>query len=167
MAVDRTIPKSQAFRPWYRNGWVWFVIAIPGSAILFGIAMLWIASRSVDSLVVDDYYKEGQAINQRLEKDQIAIDYDIGLQTSIRQLESHAQRIDVIFSAKPNVPVPEFIRLRLAHPTLKQLDTQATLHKVGSNRYSTDIPELASGRWYAHLEDDQSVWRVRFTWTVK
>jgi len=154
-------------RPWYRHGWVWFLIAIPGSAIVLGLAMLWIAVDTADSLVVDDYYKEGRAINQRLEKDQAAVDRGISLLASIRPVDSNAQRIEVVFSANPGVSAPEFIRLRLSHPTLKQFDIQATLKKTGSNRYSTDIPGITDGRWYAQLEDDQSLWRVRSTWRVQ
>lgn len=154
-------------RPWYRHGWVWFLIAIPGSAIVLSLAMLWIAVDTADSLVVDDYYKEGRAINQRLEKDQAAVDRGISLLASIRPVDSNAQRIEVVFSANPGVSAPEFIRLRLSHPTLKQFDIQATLKKTGSNRYSTDIPGITDGRWYAQLEDDQSLWRVRSTWRVQ
>jgi hypothetical protein len=143
------------------------LIAIPGSAIILGIIMLWIALNTTDSLVVDDYYKEGRSINQRLEKDQAAADRGIRLQASIRPLDSNIQRIEVVFSANPGVPMPEFIRLRLSHPTLKQLDIQATLQKTGSDRYSTDIPGIVDGRWYAQLEDDQSVWRIRSTWRVQ
>ena len=129
--------------------------------------MLWIAVDTADSLVVDDYYKEGRAINQRLEKDQAAVDRGISLLASIRPVDSNAQRIEVVFSANPGVSAPEFIRLRLSHPTLKQFDIQATLKKTGSNRYSTDIPGITDGRWYAQLEDDQSLWRVRSTWRVQ
>ena len=154
-------------KPWYRHGWVWFLICIPGSAIVAGAITIWIAVTTADSLVADDYYKEGRAINQRLEKDLAAADQGIALNASIRGQASGSQRIEVVFSAKPGVTAPEFIRLRLSHPTLNQMDILATLVKTGDRRYSSNVPGIAPGRWYAQLEDDQSVWRVKATWTVE
>ncbi|MBU3724894.1 MAG: FixH family protein [Burkholderiaceae bacterium] len=156
-----------AHKPWYRHGWVWFLIAIPGSAIIAGSITIWIAITTADSLVADDYYKEGRAINQRLEKDMAAADRGIALEASIRSLASGSQRIEVAFAAKPGVAPPEFIRLRLSHPTLNQMDILATLVKSGDRRYSSDVPGIAAGRWYAQLEDDQSLWRVKATWMVQ
>lgn len=153
-------------KPWYRHGWVWFLISIPGSAIIAGTITLWIAITTADSLVADDYYKEGRAINQRLEKDLAAADRGITLAATIHGLQSGSQRIEVRFNAKPGVIAPEFIRLRLSHPTLNQMDILATLVKSGDQRYSSDVPGIAPGRWYAQMEDDQSIWRVKATWTV-
>ena len=48
--------------PWYRQGWPWFLIALPATAVVAGIATLVIAAKTFDGMVVDDYYKEGQAI---------------------------------------------------------------------------------------------------------
>lgn len=164
-----TEPQHAAFtdKPWYRHGWVWFLIGIPGSAIVAGAITMWIAVTTADSLVADDYYKEGRAINQRLEKDLAAADRGVALNASIRGLPSGSQRIEVVFSAKPGVAAPEFMRLRLSHPTLNQMDVLATLVKSGDRRYSSDVPGIAAGRWYAQLEDDQSIWRVKATWIVE
>lgn len=158
---------SATHKPWYRHGWVWFLAGVPASAIVAGGITLWIAMSTADSLVADDYYKEGRAINQRLEKDQAATDRGIGLDASIRGLASGSQRIEVVFRAKPGVAAPEFIRLRLSHPTLNQRDVLATLVKSGERHYSSDVPGIAAGRWYAQLEDDQSVWRIKATWIVE
>lgn len=128
---------------------------------------MWIAMTRSDSLVADDYYKEGRAINQRLEKDQVAADRGIRLDTSIRPLASGAQRIEVRFGAQPGVSAPEFVRLRLSHPTLNQMDVLATLTRSTDGLYRTELPQLTPGRWYAQLEDDQSQWRVKATWQVE
>lgn len=160
-------PAALSAKPWYRHGWVWFLIGIPGSAIIAGGITLWIAITTADSLVADDYYKEGRAINQRLEKDLAATERGIVLEASIRALASGSQRIAVRFNARPGVVAPEFIRLRLSHPTLNQMDILATLVKSTDRHYTSDIPGIPAGRWYAQLEDDQSIWRVKATWTVE
>ena len=134
--------------------------------MIAGVITITIAVKTADSLVADDYYKEGRAINQRLEKDQAAQSQGIQLTASIRPQSSGAQRIQVIFQANPGVPAPDAIRLRLSHPTLNQMDVTATLVKSADGSYRSEVPGLSSGRWYAQLEDDQSHWRVKATWTV-
>ena len=59
-------------RPWYRQFWPWFLILLPASVVVAGLSTLYIANRHADDLVVDDYYKDGLAINRQLEKKQRA-----------------------------------------------------------------------------------------------
>ena len=59
--MTRTVDKS-----WYHFPWVWGLILIPMSAVVFGVLMFVMAGIHRDDLVVDDYYKDGMAINQRV-----------------------------------------------------------------------------------------------------
>ena len=167
-------------KPWYRYGWVWFLIGIPGSAVIAGSITIWIAFTMGDTLVADDYYKEGRAINQRLEKDEEAATRGIVIQPSVFRLPNGQTLIQVQYRAAPGQPEPEFIRLRMSHPTLDERDVLATLIRVakpamapdvpGLGRiahYQTQIPSVLAGRWYAQLEDENSVWRVKSTWVVE
>ena len=52
-------------RPWYKEFWPWFLIAVPIITLIMGGVLLKLAISTEDSLVVDDYYKEGKAINAR------------------------------------------------------------------------------------------------------
>lgn len=155
--------RGQDNRPWWRHGWVWFLIGIPASAVIAGSITIWIAFTRADSLVADDYYREGRAINQRLEKDQAAVDHGVRLASTITTLANGVRRIEVLFDARQGLHPPEFIRLRLSHPTLDRMDIQATLVRVSGVRYASDVPGITSGRWYAQMEDDESVWRVKTT----
>ena len=58
-------------QPWYRQFWPWFLIALPATVVVAGLTTWWIAAHKADSLVVDDYYKEGLAINRQLRKQNI------------------------------------------------------------------------------------------------
>ena len=55
-------------KPWYRQFWPWFLIAIPSSSVVMGVVMINLAMSGNDSLVRKDWYKDGMAINQRMEK---------------------------------------------------------------------------------------------------
>ena len=58
--------------PWYKYKLVWMIIAIPAASVIAGINMIYLAVNTDDGLVVDDYYKEGMAINQSLQRDKTA-----------------------------------------------------------------------------------------------
>ena len=48
-------------KPWYKQFWPWFLIAIPTSSFIMAYFIVKFATNTQDSLVVDDYYKEGKA----------------------------------------------------------------------------------------------------------
>jgi hypothetical protein len=50
--------------PWYREPWPWILMAGPFTVIVAGLFTAWLAVTRADPLVVDNYYKEGLAINQ-------------------------------------------------------------------------------------------------------
>lgn len=154
-------------KPWYRYGWVWFLIGIPASSVILGSVFIYISFTQADSLVADDYYKQGRGINQRLEKDQAAADRGITLTPTIRAQSNGNQRIEVRFIANAGTVPPELLRLRLSHPTLDRKDILATLVKSGSGLYRSEVPGISAGRWYVQLEDENSEWRVRSVWIVE
>lgn len=59
-------------QPWYKQFWPWFIISLPLSAVIGGIATLVLALQSPNSMVVDDYYKAGLAINETLARERAA-----------------------------------------------------------------------------------------------
>ncbi len=54
--------------PWWKHGYVWLVIAGPAIVIVAGFATLWLAIRTPDPLVAEDYYRQGININKTLEQ---------------------------------------------------------------------------------------------------
>ena len=59
--------------PWYREPWPWILISGPAIVVVAGFYTLYLAVVGADPLVVDNYYKEGLAINRVLERDQAAV----------------------------------------------------------------------------------------------
>ena len=58
--------------PAYKQFWPWFLFGLPGIVVVAGLTTWYIAARYADHLVVDDYYKDGLAINEVLRKQQLA-----------------------------------------------------------------------------------------------
>ena len=82
--------KFAHIQPWYRQFWPWFIIALPLTAVIASITTLIIAAHDPDGLVADDYYKQGLAINQILDRERRA--QTLGLSGLLR-VDTSTQRI--------------------------------------------------------------------------
>ena len=70
------LPRS-ATTPWFRHPEPWLLFAAPIAAVIAGGITWWIAAHTNNSLVVDDYYKQGKAINQTLARDQRSAEFGL------------------------------------------------------------------------------------------
>lgn len=53
--------------PWWKFGHVWLVISGPLIVVIAGFITLWIAIKSPDPVIEEDYYRKGIEINQTLQ----------------------------------------------------------------------------------------------------
>lgn len=141
--------------PWYKQGWPWFLIALPALTIVAGVITLIIAIRSWDGLVVDDYYKEGKSFVQTIERTERA--RSLGLKARL-DIRTDSIRIE-LSSAVDRAAVPEAIHLTVSHPTRAGLDQE--LHLTGRDGvFEGAMLPLATGRWLFQIEDESRVWRM-------
>lgn len=144
-------------RPWCREPWVWFLAAGPLAVIAAGFVTLWLALASDDGLVVDDYYKQGLAINQVLDRDRVAA--TLGLRASVL---AGPERVRVILTGSR---MPAALRLRLSHPTRRGKDQVMVLAAAAAGIYEGLLPAAArAGRWQVLLEDAEKSWRLTGEW---
>ena len=61
---------SDQAKPWWKFGHVWLIISGPLAVIVAGLVTVYIAVRSPDPVLAEDYYKRGLEINRTLEKQQ-------------------------------------------------------------------------------------------------
>jgi len=59
--------------PWYKYGHVWLVIAGPAMVVVAALATAWIAVRSPDPVLEEDYYRRGIEINKQLAADKASM----------------------------------------------------------------------------------------------
>ena len=52
--------------PWWKFGHVWLILAGPIVVIVAGIATFWLAVRNPETMVAEDYYRQGIEINKTL-----------------------------------------------------------------------------------------------------
>ena len=53
---------------WHNQFWPWFLIILPLCAVFASVNLMLLAIENKDSLVSEDYYKDGKAINMDLRK---------------------------------------------------------------------------------------------------
>lgn len=159
--------------PWYRYGWPWFLISFPCISIALGSVMLFLAFGTNNSLVVDDYYKQGKAINVRIEKDRVAS--LLGLQGELNSTSE-----GLVFQMQQNAPEalpaalakrakllaaghvwPETLLLRWVHVTQAQKDGQVQMTAIGGGRFIAQSAVLpADGKFRLHIQPLQHASRV-------
>jgi len=145
-------------KPWYQQFWPWFLIAVPLSAVIGGLVTLIIAINHTDALVVDDYYKQGLAINRVLARDHKAT--ELGLTALVRfELDSgkiHLQLEADATTKKFDSP----LQLQLLHSTRADLDFNTILNTHDHGIYLGNIPHLNAGKWHLVIEPESRAWRL-------
>ncbi len=141
--------------PWYKEKWVWLMIGIPATSVVVGLLLVTVAVSGRDTLVKDDYYKEGRMINQELKKDQRAADLHL-----LADLKIEDQEILLNLVTNESFASPPMVNLLLIHPTLADSDTELMIVRNGDH-YFGQLPHPVEGRRYIHLQDDQSTWRLK------
>ena len=140
--------------PWYREPWVWLMIALPMSAVVGGMITIYLAVTTSDGLVVDDYYKRGKAINMDLARDEAAAQYQ--LRASI-DIDMRGNRVQLLLESA-TAELPETLTFSLLHSTQPGHDQVLALQHAGDGVYSGHVDEMARGKWYLQLEADD--WRL-------
>ena len=164
---------SEQTLPWYRYGWPWFLISIPFVSITLGGVMLYLALQTNNSMVVDDYYKQGKAINVRIERDRVASLLGIvasvqpsseGLVVQMRLIPPEIpESLKPVASAAANqFHWPETLELRWIHITQAERDGKANLIAIGGNRYIAQDASLpAQGKYRVHIQaPNDASWRL-------
>ena len=140
--------------PWYRQPWVWLLIALPLTAVIGGIITIYLAVTTSDGLVVDDYYQHGKTINRVLARDRAAAEYGIEARITLDAVNNRA----AVQLVSRDAVLPEALMLAFMHPTTQGHDQQVRLAWTGGDRYSGRFDDLRHGGWYVQLEADD--WRL-------
>jgi hypothetical protein len=140
--------------PWYREPWMWLMVALPMTAVIGGMITIYLAVSTSDGLVVDDYYKRGKAINRDLARDEAAARYQLRATIDIDLRDNRMQ----LLLESAVAELPETLTFSLLHPTQPGHDQVVILQHAGEGVYYGPVDELARGKWYLQLEAGD--WRL-------
>jgi len=118
-----------ATRPWYRQRWPWFLIALPATAVVGGIITAVLAVRTFDGTVSADYYKQGLAINEEVERAKLA--RVLGLEAQIVMAGvGEGDRVRIEVQSTRALPADKKVLLQLIHPGRPGEDRTAMLEQI-------------------------------------
>lgn len=142
--------------PWYRQFWPWFIIGLPATSVVAGITTVFIAFNNADSLVNDNYYRDGLAINQRLAQDTRATELQLNANITFDKVSG-----EVLTTLTGKIQSPDALELLLLHPGNHELDNTVLLTHISGGRYRADIEALPSQRFYLRLQTHgDNAWRL-------
>jgi hypothetical protein len=154
---------TMQMKPWYAHRWPWLLMLGPATVLVGGAYVTTLALKHPDAMVVDDYYKQGKAINQDLRRDREATRLDLALQA--RYLPQSGRLEGRIESR--GQPFTGSFRLRLAHPTLPQKDIVVLAVPDGAGRFSVALSGLEATHWQVVAEGSLNDWRLARSWDWK
>ncbi len=140
-----------------RNFWPIALFSIPFAAVICGIAMLNIAFHYPDDVVVDEYYKEGMAINERIADTELAVELGIAAQIYL-----DGPRIRAEISGTEE----SLHQLNFHHVTDQNRDVAFNLIKQGEYFVALEPNSIAAdmghrGIWYVDLVGVEQGWRLK------
>jgi hypothetical protein len=139
--------------PWYRQPWFWFLTIAPLAAITWSMTMLVVAVNMEDSMVSDDYSKEGRGINLELARDDKATELKLAA-----DIQFNDRQLSLDLTSTEDFP---YLVLNLFHPTLDKYDRVLQFRRESLGHYTAQMNENIEGRWYYDLRGPTNEWRLK------
>lgn len=152
-------PDTAQAAPWYTHRWPWFLMLGPASVVVGGSFVTWLALGHPDAMVVDDYYKQGKAINQDLRRDRVASAMRIAL-----DMRYEGGRLTGRIESLGR-PLASPFTIRLAHPTLPERDLSLLVKPDAGGAFSVPLPVLEQTHWQVVVEGNARDWRLAKGWS--
>lgn len=150
--------------PWYKEPWPWILMAGPAIVVVAGFITFYLAVATDDTLVSDDYYKDGKNIIKQMNRD---------TEASNRQLHAKlvfnedVSSVRILINGK--IEQKGKITLNIHHPTMKKRDKSIELKPLGQNIFQANFTEPITKDqaryWYLSLEDEGKQWRLQSKWS--
>lgn len=143
--------------PWYKQFWPWFLITVPVITVIMSGVLIHFATSTQDTLVIDDYYKEGKAINARLDKVEEARRLNITTDLMVEE-----NRVAVKFHSG----IPQdgtALKIAFYHVTLADRDAELLLTRDATGVYRGATEALLDGKWRISLTPIDESWKIQNT----
>lgn len=141
-------------RPWYREFWVWFVLAILGMGVASGTGVLVISIKHAPQMVTGDYQPLGKVLVDTRERAERAA--SLGLSASLGVSGNQAE---LALSAHRIAELPDQLLLRFQHPTDAERDVSAVARRIDGGRWQAKLGNIQPPeRARVILSDLQQTW---------
>lgn len=144
--------------PWYRQLWPWLLFGAPGVVVLASLASAWLAVKSDDGLVAEDYYRRGLLINRKLAAEDPDRDAPTAATIDLVQGGGIAVRVRGLVDPLAH------LRLVIDDPQQVRPEQVITLREAADGRWVGELPPQSSGRRIIRLETER--WQFPITTVV-
>lgn len=138
-------------KPWYREFWLWFVLA-PLIAVVLGSLVTIVIAGRVPPLVVDDFSRIPLTVERNFARDRRAGELRLSAEVEFAESPPGMVRVTLAGAA------PEEIQLEIIHPTRDDRDQRLLLRRAAEG-YSARA-ETPTGRVYLQIGDAAGTWRL-------
>lgn len=142
-------PSEMDDGPWYRQPWAWFILTPLIAVVISSSVLLTIALGNADDLIKDDYYKDGLAINESMEKDHLAETLQL-----TGQLRFDLELAEVVLDLSGQAAIADQVMIVMEHPVSAKMDLTITLNRVAGDRFVGQLNRPLKDRWYVSLEGE-------------
>ena len=145
--------RTLAPRPWYREPWPWFLIALPGTMVVISAITVWVAVKNADPVVTEHAYSKGLKAGFQIDKE---------LRAQQMGLEGQISRVGDTITLQLDPPPPEdSITLHLRHPYQPTGDRTVLMRRVAPGRY---VGRSATGPVRYTVAVYSKQWRLSGVW---
>lgn len=142
---------TEVVLPWHKQFWFWFIFGLPATVVVASLITVYIAFKNADSLVKDNYYTEGLAINQELGLQKMANDLGIKVKLNIDLVSGEVTAMIssdefIVNGGEQNLNI-EFI-----HPTNMKRDFSLPLASVSEQKFYAQLENKIQGKWYLQID---------------
>ncbi len=143
--------------PWYRQFWPWFLIFFPLSAVVAGFVTLNIAVTGHNDMVVDDYYKQGKAINLQVERYEEAVRRNLSFALTIDSSGEHL----ALTKRSGDTLENGALRIALYHATHAKYDLELMVTAGADGVYRATLESPLTGNWHVSIDSPIENWKVQ------
>jgi hypothetical protein len=152
-------------KPWYRQFWPWFIIALPASAVVAGLTTVWIAMQTTDSLVVKSEDGVRNAADRRISAERLASEMNLA---ALVQIDPDTGVVSVVIRSGDLTEIPAALDLEFSHPAFADRDQLVTLNRAmpdasGNPVWVGHFSRVPNERFYVVLKADNA-WRLSSEW---
>ena len=142
--------------PWYRQPWLWFLVMFPAASIVYCAIAITVSLSMDNSLVTDDWSKQGRGINMSIARDEKAA--NLGMEARI---DFNKRNVTINLNTVDGPADFPYLVLNLFHPTLSDQDRTVQFREIAPGRFAGQLHEDIEGRWYYDLRGPANDWRLK------
>lgn len=144
-------------KPWYKQFWPWFVIALPATAVVAGLFTLYLAIVNRPDVVSDQITGEGEAIELNRE----AFDRAKALGVAFEyKFDADAHKLYLNAIGGIDKEKTSILSVMLLHPTMKSRDIEVTAALMPDGQYTALLETMPEGKYGIQVSAPGESWKI-------